>query len=70
MQRIVITGCTGQLGKALVKKYPEAVALSRTDMDITDKKQVDAFDWSKCDILINAAAYVNGQVIGVDGGMS
>lgn len=60
-KRILITGCNGQLGKALVEKYPEAIAMSRNDLDISDPKAVRAIDWSKYDLIINAAAYVNAD---------
>jgi len=49
------------LGKALVKKYPDATALSRQELDISDMDQVNKIDWSKYDVIINAAAYVNAD---------
>lgn len=58
---ILITGCNGQLGKALVEKYPGATATSREDLDISDSEQVKAVDWSKYHTIINAAAYVNAD---------
>ena len=60
-EKIFITGCGGQLGKALVEKYPNATALSREEFDISDANQVDAIDWSKYEVIINAAAYVNAD---------
>ncbi len=59
--RILITGSNGQLGKALAEKYPEATALDKSRLDIANTEQVRAFDWSKCDVIINAAAYVNAD---------
>jgi dTDP-4-dehydrorhamnose reductase len=60
-KRIFITGRNGQLGKALIKKYPEATAMSKEEFDISDMNQVRAIDWSKYDVIINAAAYVNAD---------
>jgi dTDP-4-dehydrorhamnose 3,5-epimerase/reductase len=60
-KRFFITGCNGQLGKALVEKYPEATAVGRETLDISDVDQVRAIDWSKYDVIMNAAAYVNAD---------
>lgn len=60
-KRVLITGCEGQLGRALVKMYPEATAANRSMLDISDMQQVKSFDWSSYDIVINAAAYVNAD---------
>lgn len=60
-KRIFITGRNGQLGKALVAKYPDATAMSREELDISDSEQVRAIDWSKYDVIINAAAYVKAD---------
>lgn len=56
---ILITGANGQLGKVLQTIYPGAVTADVGELDITDKKSVEAFDWSKVETLINAAAYTN-----------
>lgn len=60
-ERYLITGCNGQLGKALREKYPKATALSRDDFDITDIDAYEKITWSKYDVIINAAAYVNAD---------
>jgi dTDP-4-dehydrorhamnose 3,5-epimerase len=60
-KRIFITGRNGQLGKALVEKYPEATAKSREELDISDIDQVRSINWSDYDVIINAAAYVNAD---------
>jgi len=60
-ERIFITGCNGQLGKALVERYPEATATDRETLDITDARQVEDIDWSNYDVIVNAAAYVNAD---------
>lgn len=57
--RIIIIGSNGQLGKALQAKYPKATAVDRDDFDITDWEFVKSFDWSKVDVILNAAAYTN-----------
>lgn len=66
--RIFITGCNGQLGKALAETYPEATAADHTTLDITDMEQVQAMDWSQYDVIINAAAYVNADESETDEG--
>jgi dTDP-4-dehydrorhamnose reductase len=57
--RILITGANGQLGLALRKRFPQAIAADRTILDITDQTSFAAFDWSKIDVILNAAAYTN-----------
>ncbi|MEU6563636.1 dTDP-4-dehydrorhamnose reductase [Nocardia nova] len=54
--RIVITGAGGQLGRALVARAPEAVALGRADLDITDADAVAAAV-RPGDVVLNCAAY-------------
>lgn len=56
---IFIVGANGQLGTALRAQYPNAKYADVNELDITDRKSVDAFDWSGVKILINAAAYTN-----------
>lgn len=60
-KEMLIAGCNGQLGKALVERYPDAVATDRSTLDISDRKAVDEFDWSECGVIVNAAAYVNAD---------
>lgn len=59
---ILVTGCNGQLGKALRARYPGAVAVDVGELDISDAGAVAAFDWSGIGLVLNAAAYtdVNG----------
>jgi dTDP-4-dehydrorhamnose reductase len=57
--RILIVGANGQLGKALQAKYPQAQSADIDKLDITDQASVVAFDWSKFDIILNAAGYTN-----------
>jgi len=55
--RAAIVGANGQLGKALTALLPDAVALTRAELDITDPGAVAAHDWTGLDVVINAAAY-------------
>ncbi|MDB5175743.1 MAG: dTDP-4-dehydrorhamnose reductase [Candidatus Saccharibacteria bacterium] len=55
----VIIGASGQLGKALLERYPDAVALTSSELDITNQAQVDGYDWSAVSVIFNAAAYTN-----------
>lgn len=67
-ERYLITGCNGQLGQVLKKAYPKATALGKDDLDISDEQQVQDIDWSKYDVIINAAAYVNADYSETDEG--
>lgn len=57
--KILIIGANGQLGSELKLKYPDAQAVDKDELDITDAKQLKNFDWSKIETIINAAAYTN-----------
>lgn len=57
--RILIIGAYGQLGKALRAKYPKAITVDRDSFDMTDWQMVKNYDWSKVDVVINAAAFTN-----------
>lgn len=54
---LVITGAEGQLGRALCDLYPDAKALTKEDLDISNHEAVQSFDWSEVETIINAAAY-------------
>lgn len=56
---IFITGANGQLGTALLQQYPNAKYADIKELDITDRKSIEEFDWSGVKIIINAAAYTN-----------
>jgi len=56
---IFIVGAKGQLGLALQAKYPGARSADIDELDITNKKSVENFDWSDTKVLLNAAAYTN-----------
>lgn len=55
--RFLILGANGQLGRALQEKYPDAIAADRSLIDISDPASLDRFDWSRFDVILNAAAY-------------
>lgn len=57
--KILIIGANGQLGNELKSKYPGGLAVDREELDITDNNQLQAYDWTKVNTIINAAAYTN-----------
>ena len=69
MKRILITGCNGQLGRAIQKEYGNSVEFIRTDMldaegiiklDISDLDAVrELVNDSRPDVIINCAAFTN-----------
>lgn len=61
MKKTIILGSRGQLGRELVAQYPDADAYGHDELDISDTQGVKAFDWSRYDTIINAAAYVNAD---------
>ncbi|MGV9679748.1 dTDP-4-dehydrorhamnose reductase [Nocardia sp. NPDC003482] len=54
--RLVVTGAGGQLGRAVIARAPEALALGRGDLDITDPAAVRA-TLRPGDLVLNCAAY-------------
>ena len=55
---LLIVGASGQLGKALVKLLPNAIAANSKQLDITDFDTVNAFVTSyKVTVIVNCAAY-------------
>ena len=56
---IFIVGANGQLGRALRQQYPEAQFADIDEMDITDRRSVESFDWSGISVVLNAAAFTN-----------
>jgi dTDP-4-dehydrorhamnose reductase len=53
----VIVGANGQLGRALQREFPDAVALDRKALDVTDAAAVRNYRWSDVDVVLNAAAW-------------
>ena len=58
-KKIVITGANGQVGRALQKIYPQALALDREQLDITNQKAINEFNWDNVKVIINAAAWTD-----------
>jgi len=57
---LLITGCDGQLGKSLSALLPEAIAVNKNDLDITNETAVLNFiKGNNIDIIINCAAYTD-----------
>ncbi|MFV0451014.1 MAG: sugar nucleotide-binding protein [Propioniciclava sp.] len=57
--RTVVLGAAGQVGRALLAALPDAVGLSRADLDITDADAVARYPWAGVGTVINAAAYTD-----------
>ncbi|KQT92245.1 dTDP-4-dehydrorhamnose reductase [Marmoricola sp. Leaf446] len=55
-RRSVVLGAGGQVGRALAALLPDAVALTRTDLDLTGDLD-EAYDWDTVDVVYNAAAH-------------
>ncbi len=53
----VVLGAGGQVGRALTRAFPGAVALDRAALDLGDTSAVAAHDWSGVDLVLNAAAF-------------
>ena len=53
----VIVGANGQLGRALQREFPDAVALDRSQLDVTDAAAVRDYRWADVDVVLNAAAW-------------
>ncbi|NOX29192.1 MAG: dTDP-4-dehydrorhamnose reductase [Actinobacteria bacterium] len=57
MKKLLITGANGQLGRDLAIRAPEAVLISRQDLDITDRDAVLACLYThKPEVVIHTAA--------------
>jgi dTDP-4-dehydrorhamnose reductase len=54
--RVLITGAAGQLGSDLRRLLPEAQALDRHQLSVTDLRAVEAAV-RRCDVVVNCAAY-------------
>jgi dTDP-4-dehydrorhamnose 3,5-epimerase/reductase len=55
--KTMVMGCTGQLGRALMAEFPDAVPVDSTQLDVTDPAAVEAWPWGDYDVVLNAAAY-------------
>jgi len=66
-RRMLIAGAEGQLGRALATEFPDAHAVDRSALDISDPDLVDAWPWREYDVLVNAAAYTAVDAAEADG---
>jgi len=53
----VVLGAGGQLGRALRRAFPTALALDRAALDVSDAVAVRDHDWAGVDVVLNAAAW-------------
>lgn len=56
-KRTLILGADGQLGRALQRLLPQAVALPKSALDLRDTQGIAGYDWNSIDTIVNAAAY-------------
>ena len=56
-KKTLITGCRGQLGRALAEVFPDADQVDLEELDLTDADAVAAWPWEKYRVVLNAAAY-------------
>ena len=54
---MLVVGATGQVGRALVAAFPDAVAVGRDVLDLADPASVAAFDLTPYGVVVNAAAH-------------
>ena len=63
MRRVLVTGANGQLGRALMSLLPQAgfvpTGVDLPEADISDTAAMEVWDWSRCDVVINAAAWTD-----------
>ncbi len=53
----LVVGCRGQLGRALMAAFPDAVGVDLAELDVTDPEAVAAHPWHEHDLVLNAAAW-------------
>ena len=56
-KRTVIVAASGQLGRALLRAFPDATALRRPEFDVTDPTTFASVPWNQVGLIINASAY-------------
>lgn len=57
--KFFIIGANGQLGTALRQQYPNTKFADQAELDITNRRSVESFDWSNIKVIFNAAAFTN-----------
>ncbi|VEG29904.1 sugar nucleotide-binding protein [Actinomyces howellii] len=62
-RRVLVTGANGQLGRELMHRLPEAgytaTGVDLPEVDISDTRAMEEWDWSSYDVIVNAAAWTN-----------
>ncbi len=56
-KRTLIIGALGQLGRALADTFPDADAVDREHLDLTDPDAVDQAPWHDYGVVLNAAGF-------------
>lgn len=56
-RRMLILGANGQLGRALQRQFPDADAVARAELDITDPVALTQWPWRDYGVVVNAAAW-------------
>jgi dTDP-4-dehydrorhamnose 3,5-epimerase len=56
-KKTLITGCRGQLGRALAQVFPDADLVDLDELDLTDPAALAAWPWDEYAVVLNAAAY-------------
>ena len=67
-RKTLITGADGQLGRALQRAFPGAVAVNKAHLDVTDAEAVRDWPWLEYDTVLNAAAYTQVDAAETDEG--
>lgn len=67
-KKTLILGAGGQLGRALAAGFPDAVAVGREELDVTDAGAVAAWPWQEYALVLNAAAYTAVDLAETDEG--
>jgi dTDP-4-dehydrorhamnose 3,5-epimerase/reductase len=53
----LVLGADGQLGRALLAAFPGARGVTRSELDLGEAAQLEAWPWGDHDVVLNAAAY-------------
>lgn len=61
-RKTIILGSGGQLGKALQAEFPQAMCVTRDQLDIANRDELLAWPWREYDTIINAAAYTSVDI--------
>ena len=56
-KQVLVVGAGGQLGQALTNAWPDALAATRAELDLSSPESVAGFDFSPYGVIVNAAAY-------------